>query len=147
MTEFPRAPRDEAEREAVDPRRAVICLEVGPNRWCVRSRGHDGDHVAADTHGAIVARWPSTPTTAAACNVCGHPEYRHASFGRRWCRGCECIGYEAAAAFDYEGAWVELGAVLYRIIGACAPDWCGMDDNERAAFRAWLDSVRSERRG
>jgi hypothetical protein len=67
---FPRAPRDEAEREAVEYAGAA-CDEWAPGSMsgiCTRLPGHDGDHVCAqfvesgspDKRQHIVSRWPAT---------------------------------------------------------------------------------------
>lgn len=34
------------------------------------------------------------PLAATSCIGCLHEEHRHAPDGKRWCRGCDCTGYE-----------------------------------------------------
>src|SRR4051812_22840929 len=71
MSEFPRAPRDEAEREACEPGRRTLadyCTgDDGRGYRCGRRPGHAGDHVCAGTgDDTIYARWPSPAPEASA---------------------------------------------------------------------------------
>lgn len=66
--EFPRAPRDDEEREACIDNRANVrggCSKRQPadGWWCSRLIGHTGDHIATGPghDGHVLARWPQSP--------------------------------------------------------------------------------------
>ncbi len=58
---FPRAPRDEEEREAVTNFDSPWCDDAIPDAYCTRKPGHDGDHAGSDGDGIVLARWPASP--------------------------------------------------------------------------------------
>ncbi len=62
MADFPREPRDDAEREACDNFHGEWCFSKGPRVFCTRRKGHTGKHVGATAGGLLWAEpWPAAP--------------------------------------------------------------------------------------
>jgi hypothetical protein len=120
--EFPRAPRDDDEREACDrDRRSELCLSEADGWMCSRNKRHAGDHIAGLLSGEekpICHRWPvaAPPSVPSAprhdAGTGDHPAPTEATAERMedaWGRTAE----EAAALYKQDRAdlafWIRRG--------------------------------------
>jgi hypothetical protein len=142
--EFPRAPKDNEEREAcinVEYRGyAQVCGNNGLWRMrCSRTPGHTGDHVAAGGNGwsryggSVFARWPQSIVPIGRDVEAGPVETLDRIRSELVSARAEVTKLHAALEFpraaDTLRAWTA---------------WSLLTDSERAAFVAWLDEQRGE---